>query len=276
MGLLSNRVARDELQPGDHVYSWRFAYSYAHHGIYVGDGKVIHFTRGQGQELGTGTFLDSILTSFGSSPSHAYTPCNQCNLNTDSNGVLISCLDCFLCGCPLYRFEYEENMAVFLAKARGGTCTLAPSDPPETVLHRASYLLENGFGGYHIFRKNCEDFAMYCKTGLLIVDGNSIGTSGQACSILGVPLAAVASSPLRFFMAEPWGLVALSAGMYCMSRYVSDLGNRRDVTKVAVESLAARFDQPGAPAPAPLMQKVDQPGAPALPPPMQKADDKED
>ncbi|KAI5076284.1 hypothetical protein GOP47_0008349 [Adiantum capillus-veneris] len=210
MGVLSNRVSREELQAGDHVYSWRFAYSYAHHGIYVGDGKVIHFTRGQGQELGTGTVLDNVLSN------------------------------CFLCGYPLYRFEYGENTAVFLFKARGGTCTLALADASEVVLHRAKYLLENGFGGYHIFRKNCEDFAMYCKTGLLIVDGNSIGTSGQASSFLGAPLAAVASSPLRFIMAEPWGLVAVSASMYCLSRYVADLGNRRDVTKVAVEDLVAQ------------------------------------
>ncbi|MCO5581620.1 hypothetical protein L7F22_035509 [Adiantum nelumboides] len=98
MGLLSNRVLREELQPDDHVYSWRVAYSYAHHDMYIGDGKVIHFTRGQGQELGTGTVLDNLLSSLESTPSHAYTPCNQCGLNTDSNGVLLSCLDCFLCG----------------------------------------------------------------------------------------------------------------------------------------------------------------------------------
>lgn len=31
------------LQPGDHIYVRRKGRLYAHHGIYVGDGKVIHF-----------------------------------------------------------------------------------------------------------------------------------------------------------------------------------------------------------------------------------------
>lgn len=32
MGLLSHRVERSELKPGDHIYTWRAAYSYSHHG----------------------------------------------------------------------------------------------------------------------------------------------------------------------------------------------------------------------------------------------------
>lgn len=240
MGLLSNRVSRDNLLPGDHIYSWRFAYSYAHHGIYVGNGNVIHFTRGQDQELGTGTVIDNFFPSTWCS-SHTHVPCQQCDANKDKNGVLLSCLDCFLCGYPLYRFEYGENQLIFLAKARGGTCTLAMSDPSAAVLHRAQYLLENGFGCYHIFHNNCEDFAMYCKTGLLIVDGTTIGRSGQAVSILGVPLAAVCSTPLRFLTTQPLGSVAVTAVMYCLSRYAVDLGNRSDVIKVSVEDLAIKL-----------------------------------
>ncbi|MCO5575412.1 hypothetical protein L7F22_029213 [Adiantum nelumboides] len=190
MGVLSNRVSQEELHPGDHIYSWCVAYSG------IGYGKVIHFTRGQG------------------------------------NGVLLSCLDCFICGFPLCSFEYGENTVVFLTKAQGGTCTLTLSDPPKVVLHCAKYLLENGFGGYHIFRKNCEDSAMYCKTRLLIVAGNTIGTSEQASSFLGAPLVSVASSPLSFIMVEPWGLVAMCACMLYVSRYVSNLGNRRVLQKL--------------------------------------------
>ncbi|KAB5560836.1 hypothetical protein DKX38_005793 [Salix brachista] len=33
MGLLSNKIERDVLKPGDHIYSWRNAYLYAHHGL---------------------------------------------------------------------------------------------------------------------------------------------------------------------------------------------------------------------------------------------------
>ena len=32
MGFLSQQISRDELKPGDHIYSWRNAYIYAHHG----------------------------------------------------------------------------------------------------------------------------------------------------------------------------------------------------------------------------------------------------
>ena len=32
MGILSNRVRRQDLEDGDHIYSWRAYYTYAHHG----------------------------------------------------------------------------------------------------------------------------------------------------------------------------------------------------------------------------------------------------
>lgn len=207
-------------------------------GIYLGDEKVVHFTRGRDQELGTGTPLDLVLSS--SRPAAAG-PCAVCGLDVDSHGVVLSCLTCFLAGFPLYRFEYGISTPVFLAKARGGTCTLAKADAPEMVLHRAKYLLCNGFGCYHIFRNNCEDFAIYCKTGLLVMEGNRIGRSGQAASILGAPVAAVVSSPLTMLVSSPWGLAAVGAGVYCLSRWAADIGVRADVAKVAVEDLAVNL-----------------------------------
>ncbi|KAH1153214.1 hypothetical protein GLYMA_18G047100v4 [Glycine max] len=48
MGVLSNKIDK-QLKPGDHIYSWRQAYIHAHHGIYDGEGMVIHFIRGPGQ-----------------------------------------------------------------------------------------------------------------------------------------------------------------------------------------------------------------------------------
>eukprot|EP00249_Psilotum_nudum_P002253 c15201_g1_i1 orf=272-1018(-) len=239
MGLFSNRVDRKDLKPGDHIYSWRIAYAYAHHGIYVGDNKVIHFTRGHGHELGTGTFLDLFIISSRSSCSAK--TCGSCGPRDGSKGVILTCLDCFLSGGSLYRFQYGENAAVFLAKARGGTCTLAEADPPEAVLHRARYLLENGFGCYHIFQNNCEDFAMYCKTGFLVMEGNTIGQSGQAVSFIGAPIAAVFSSPMQLLTNKPWGMIVVSAGMYCLSRYAADLGIRRDAFKFAVEDLVVKL-----------------------------------
>lgn len=238
MGLLSNKIEREILKPGDHIYSWRHAYIYAHHGIYVGEGNVIHFTRGGGQEIGIGNFLDRIIVS--SSPSRpSDNPCPRCGDQSRLDGVISSCMDCFLSGGELYIFEYSVSPALFIAKARRGTCTLASSDSPEEVIHRASYLLQNGFGCYDIFRNNCEDFAIYCKTGLLVYTAISVGRSGQATSILAAA-SAILSSPLRFLTTSFGGLAAVGYGMYCFSRLVSDMGVRRDVKKVPVEILVCR------------------------------------
>lgn len=198
---------------------------------------VIHFTRGGGQEIGTGTVLDRLLCS--SSPSNATDiPCPRCGDRSKTDGVISSCLDCFLSDGNLYLFEYGVSPAFFLAKARGGTCTLAVSDPTEDVLRRASFLLENGFGGYNIFKNNCEDFAIYCKTGLLVFTSISVGRSGQAASCFAAA-SAVVSTPLRFMTTSFSGLALVGYGMYCASRLVSDIGIRRDVSKVPVESLIA-------------------------------------
>lgn len=32
MEVLSNKIDREQLKPGDHIYSWRKGYIYAHHG----------------------------------------------------------------------------------------------------------------------------------------------------------------------------------------------------------------------------------------------------
>lgn len=152
-----------------------------------------------------------------------------------------SCLNCFLSGGVLYRFEYAVTPALFLAKARGGTCTLAVSDPDDAVVHRAKYLLENGFGCYNLFKNNCEDFAIYCKTGLLVVEQGTLGQSGQAVSIIGGPLAAVLSTPLRLVTTNVYGMAATAVAVYCASRYVADIGMRKDVVKISAEDLTRRL-----------------------------------
>ncbi|XP_071707107.1 protein LEAD-SENSITIVE 1-like [Rutidosis leptorrhynchoides] len=235
--ILSNKVDKSQIKPGDHIYSWRTAWIYAHHGIYVGDDKVIHFTRGGGHEIGTGTVLDRILLS--SSPSNSDDPCLKCGDQSNSDGVIASCLNCFLSGDDLYLFKYSVSPAIFLAKARGGTCTLAVSDSSEDVIHRAQFLLENGFGAYNVFKNNCEDFAIYCKTGLLVFTTLSVGRSGQAASILAAT-SAIFSSPLRFMTTSFPGLAVVGCGIYCISRFVADMGMRRDVIKISVENLVCR------------------------------------
>lgn len=250
MGVLSNKIGREEVKAGDHIYTWRSAYLYSHHGIYIGDEKVIHFTRAPGHEIGTGTMLDMVL--FSSSP--ATSTGNTCQRCIDARhqhqiegeplpegGVIISCLDCFLDGGYLYLFTYSVSTAFFLAKARGGTCTLACSDPPDVVLHRALFLLTRGFGAYCLFKNNCEDFAIYCKTGLLVETAFSVGRSGQLSSITAA-VTAVASSPLRFLTNSTGGLAVVTTGMYCVGRYVADIGIRRDVVKIPVERLVEQVE----------------------------------
>lgn len=183
--------------------------------------------------------LDLILVSSG--PARSHLPCPTCTPPEEGRGVVSSCLNCFLAGGILYRFEYSVTPAIFLAKARGGTCTLAVSDPHDTVVHRANYLLDNGFGCYNVFKNNCEDFAIYCKTGLLVVDQRTMGQSGQAVSIIGGPLAAVLSTPLRLVTTNVYGMAATAVGVYCASRYAADIGMRSDVVKLSVEDLTMRL-----------------------------------
>ncbi|KDP28456.1 hypothetical protein JCGZ_14227 [Jatropha curcas] len=238
MGLLTNRVERSEIKPGDHIYTYRAIFAYSHHGIYVGGSKVVHFTPRNNADSGSDT--SDLYDSISSIP----TSCEifpDCGFRQPNSGVVLSCLDCFLRKGSLYCFEYGVPPAVFLAKVRGGTCTTAPSDLPETVIHRAMYLLQNGFGNYDVFKNNCEDFAMYCKTGLLMMDKQGVGRSGQASSVIGAPLAALLSSPLKLLMPSPVGVATVTAGMYCMSRYATDIGVRTDVIKVAVEDLAVNL-----------------------------------
>ncbi|KAJ7951341.1 NC domain-containing protein-related [Quillaja saponaria] len=239
MGLLTNRVDRSEIKPGDHIYTYRAVFTYSHHGIFVGGSKVVHFRPEQNLNSSTATTSDFYEpTSSLSSPCPTFP---DCGFRQPNSGVVLSCLDCFLGNGSLYCFEYGVTPSVFLAKVRGGTCTTAASDPPEATIHRAMYLLQNGFGNYDVFQNNCEDFALYCKSGLLIMDKLGVGRSGQASSVVGAPLAALLSSPLKLLMPSPVGVATVTAGMYCMSRYATDIGVRSDVIKVAVEDLAVNL-----------------------------------
>ncbi|KAH0847474.1 LOW QUALITY PROTEIN: hypothetical protein HID58_091746, partial [Brassica napus] len=236
MGLFSNKISRDELKAGDHIYSWR-SYIYSHHGIYVGAGKVIHFTRRGGLEIGTGTYLDKIIEI--SVPRHGGdNPCPNCGGQSTLDGVISSCLDCFLAGGNLYLFQYDVSKAILVAKQRGGTCTTAPSDPPEEVVHRARYLLwGNGFGEYHLLDNNCEDFAIYCKTGLLVFSVTKSGSSSQVNAVCAA--GGVASLALRYLgVGRTAGQAASLAVKYCIGRVAYDVGVRKDVRKVPVEELA--------------------------------------
>ncbi|XP_013651194.2 protein LEAD-SENSITIVE 1-like [Brassica napus] len=269
-----NRV----LNPGvlvveeDKSYSSLFSGFYAFHfiGIYVGAGKVIHFTRRGGLEIGTGTYLDKIIQI--SVPRHGGdNPCPNCGDQSTLDGVISSCLDCFLAGGNLYLFQYDVSKAILVAKQRSGTCTTAPSDPPEEVVHRARYLLSgNGFGEYHLLDNNCEDFAIYCKTGLLVFSVTKSGsssqvnsvcaaggvaslalrflgvgrTAGQAASLVVCPASVVSaaasaiSTTLRFVTTGFSAMAVAGYNKYCIGHVAYDVGVRKDIRKVPVEELS--------------------------------------
>ncbi|KAL0751468.1 hypothetical protein Bca101_033471 [Brassica carinata] len=278
MGLFSNKISRDELKAGDHIYSWR-SYIYSHHGFHLSslslyphfrDRKVIHFNRRGGLEIGTGTYLDNIIEI--SVPRHGGdNPCPNCRDQSILDGVISSCLDCFLAGGNLYLFQYDVSKAILVAKQRGGTCTTAPSDPPEEVVHRAKCLLSgNGFGEYHLLDNNCEDFAIYCKTGLLVFSVTKSGsssqvnavcaaggvaslalrylgvvrTAGKAASLAVFPASVVSaaacaiSTTLGFVTTGFAAMAVVGYGKYCIGRVAYDVGVRKDVRKVPVEELA--------------------------------------
>ncbi|KAL8517058.1 hypothetical protein ACS0TY_015334 [Phlomoides rotata] len=186
---LSHKVDESDVQAGDHIYTWRACFIYAHHGIYAGQGKVVHFNS----------------RTLKSRPK-----CSVCSgSGKGESGVIESCLQCFMQKGSLYRYKYGARKRVYFAQIRGGTCTTQISDDPATVIHRAMYLLNiNGFGKYNLLQKNCEDFAIYCKTGKLVPPENGVGCSGQIGAKMGK----------------------------------CDIGFRKDVVEVEVENLAAFLD----------------------------------
>ncbi|GLT97368.1 hypothetical protein SLE2022_149360 [Rubroshorea leprosula] len=140
-------------------------------GIYDGEGNVIQLTNPD----------YAISGSFASSSTG--NPCPRCGYHSGLGGVISSCVDCFVAGGDLCLFEYDVSTLYFLTRLRGGTCSTASSDSPKDVLR---YLLENGIGDYSLLSKNCEDFAIYCKTGQILIGPNRIA---QTCvlSVLMAP-----------------------------------------------------------------------------------------
>ncbi|BFG20397.1 hypothetical protein CerSpe_066710 [Prunus speciosa] len=159
MSLLSNRIPREELQPGDHIYSYRIGFS--HHGIYVGEGWVIHFTPTCKSVIRFSATYEPVTTS-----------CRRCGHDPNKKGgVLKTCIDCFLKGDGLHRFEYNVFLSYFILK-QDGTCSTGSCYPSDKTVRLATEIFKKdevdgtGFGEYDLLSNNCETFASYCKTGM--------------------------------------------------------------------------------------------------------------
>ncbi|CAN6569737.1 unnamed protein product [Malus baccata var. baccata] len=181
MSLLSNRISKEELQPGDHIYTYRKLHTYSHHGIYVGEGRVIHFVKTKGK---------------GKISSKRKPRCSDCkNDPNTARGVVKTCVDCFLKGHGLFRFEYNVSHNRFNIKNRG-TCSTESCYPGGETVRRASEIFDKdpthgtGFGEYNLLKNNCEDFASYCKRGTSVSEqavrvwsvGNSFADSTNSSS----------------------------------------------------------------------------------------------
>ncbi|XP_057789080.1 uncharacterized protein LOC131005965 isoform X2 [Salvia miltiorrhiza] len=130
---------RGELQPGDHIRSWR-----NRHGIYTGKHlgvhRVVYFTGAREREA-----------------------CSSCRSSTAysirNSGVIVSCLKCFLHSGP---GTYFYNSLQFY---RRHVNNAAHESSPAVVERAFSKLFENGFGEYDEITNNDEHFVIYCETG---------------------------------------------------------------------------------------------------------------
>ncbi|GKA02849.1 NC domain-containing protein [Tanacetum coccineum] len=178
-------------------------------GIYIGTPSklVIHVTAG-GKDI-SGIFRRKPPKSCSTDGCGTYTG--------KKSSVFRTCLSCFREGSPVYRYQYGVGTFEHMLKLRGGTCTMAISDPPDEVVRRAHVLLQAGFGKYDLIDNNCEDFGLYCKTSLMVRGGDNkpiIGTSGQGNSWF--------RASLRSF------LMASGAVTLFITPYALDIGGVRD------------------------------------------------
>ncbi|XP_060672232.1 protein LEAD-SENSITIVE 1-like [Ziziphus jujuba] len=174
--LLSNKIHKKQLKPGDHIYAWRgfSRRAHAHHGIYVGDihgsrqKEVIHLVRAGDPILPSSSATSNQAERTQGDPilPRSSVPGNQ----AERTHVNYCSLEDFLNGDELYLYKYGVSLAFFIAKTRGGTCTLGSADPPRSVLYRGCQRLQ-GYDAYNLINNNCEDLAIHCKTGLPLRTG---------------------------------------------------------------------------------------------------------
>ncbi|KAK6946484.1 LRAT domain [Dillenia turbinata] len=143
------KTFRDTLESGDHIYRFGQEKIHTHHGIYIGEDMVIHYTR----------------TEEGEKESSSSKTCPVCQYRSDLHrGVIKTCLDCFLAGQDqIYWYAYGISRSVASSFPVGSYST-RQSRPSSEVVDCASQILESGVKDYNLFFNNCEDFAHFCKT----------------------------------------------------------------------------------------------------------------
>ena len=142
-------MINDLLTPGDHIRIWRPRYRFYHHGIYIGNNEVIHYT---GNEKNIN--LQKIRTIM-----HLIT--NRLNMRRSSTRSIIwSALrnhrENKLCivKTSLERFTKKTKNLVEIIKYR-------EENTSDIVISRAYN--RSGERQFNLFKNNCEHFCNYCK-----------------------------------------------------------------------------------------------------------------
>ena len=130
---------KDVPQYGDVIFCTRVGGLYRHFGIYIGDRCVIHFADPQG------------------------------DFNTDRAVIHEISLDKFVDGCKLYRMTFPKKYSSdSILRELVMSEDYVLYTPDETVKRAKSKLGKKGVkdDGYNLVMNNCEDFAIWCKTGV--------------------------------------------------------------------------------------------------------------
>ena len=149
VGWISHAIKKQNLKPGDHIYSYRAGFAYSHHGIFVGeeDCEVIHFSAGRDHY----SAKDGAIIQ-------------KCTLTNFSQGSKIRLV------------AYDVPWLTARIK-RGASVKRYKTHPPDEVIALAKRYVNcpDKWGRYNIMSNNCETFAVYCKTGIplnLATQGN--------------------------------------------------------------------------------------------------------
>lgn len=117
-------------------------------GIYIGDGKAIHFVGPKAV------------------PTRA---CKKCGFSRNTgHGVVETCLECFLDGGFLCRYNYNVPRMILSITSHTmcPNCTTTErSKSGSEIVETAKEKLKEGFGKYNLLSNNCEHFATFCSTG---------------------------------------------------------------------------------------------------------------
>lgn len=178
--ILSHRCSFADLNNGDHIYTVNGHGAYTHHGIVVELGpdtattQVIEFNVPRDgtllPELTAGVLLrpDVVLQMIASARVQKVSLDSFLAIVGDEDGSKTPSPSIRNGRKPIRRVRYDTPTAASWF-ARAGANRSAVSDPPDVTVARAfEFLHSQQWPRYEVFLNNCEHFAVFCKTGLVL------------------------------------------------------------------------------------------------------------